>query len=230
MQSSKRWRQAVAFVVAAAIGVGFGVSLVRILRPTPQGRARSTGAATPSAPAPRGLSDRFAVLKSSARPLPRGLVAPHLITTFGLLTRAARKLPTDVGLVVWLVPGASGMCVVGEVDSDARGAGLRCGTTQQIERTGLWASTSDGHELLYGILPDGFSSVDAIGLTRTVVGVQAVENNLVVFAGSKMALVHHVVINGRQRTARVAVAPPGPGVSNPELQAFGIAPRASKRR
>jgi hypothetical protein len=78
---------------------------------------------------------------------------------------------------------------------------------------------------LYGILPDGYSSVAAEGPTGATVSVQAIRNNLVVFAGPQIELVHHLLVTGRQRAVPVVVVPPRPDVINPVEQVFGAAAR-----
>jgi hypothetical protein len=158
------------------------------------------------------------VLRFAASPIPSALVSQRLVSRYGLLTGAARLLPTDAGLTVWFVPGTVGACVVGEVGEDKADEGVSCARTQQLERTGLWSSTT-GDLFAYGVVPDGVASVSAIGPTRVISTVQAVEHNLVVFAGPETVLDRKVVLNGGSVPVEVAVTPPR---NRAPLNPFGV--------
>ena len=217
MQHPARSRQTAGFITATVIGLSLGVLLVGFW---PRSLSRNHRTATASALAPRdlALASRFAVLRFPAQPLPGGLLNAPLFRSFGLWPRATRELPTDVGLTAWMVPGARGICVAGQVAGSAEG-NPGCAPTRRAERNGVWAAAPG---LLYGIVPQGVVSVAALGPTRAVVGDQAVRNDLVVFHGLQTAVMQKLLLRGARGATRATVTPPHFSGGNVEPPVFAV--------
>jgi hypothetical protein len=125
---------------------------------------------------PAALAARFSDLRRPATSTdsPPADVRPSVAalgsgpgTSYGVISSAARLIGAPGATKVWLVPGATGSCIVISQGSSA------CGPNGKVETQGLMLAlvpTDGAPAVVTGVLPDGASitSTDTGGLTHSV--------------------------------------------------------------